>query len=75
MNTKDAFTAYDDNNHPGYVQDVGSLFERDNGTGQENTPAGYWAQTPSQYYSYTAWSADWIKENLKNYAGCDKPNP
>ncbi len=75
LNTKDAFATYDDSNHPGYVQDVGSLFEGNNGTSVENPPGGYWAQTPSQYYSYTAQSAEWVKANLKNYAGCGKPAP
>ncbi|HYH02295.1 MAG TPA: hypothetical protein VEC37_04290 [Bacillota bacterium] len=75
LNSKDAFATYDDKNHPGYVEDVNSLFEGNNGTSKENPPTGYWAWKPSQYYSYTPHSAQWVKLNLKNYAGVGKATP
>jgi pectate lyase len=74
-NTHDAFAAYDDSSNPGYVNDVGSLFEGDNGNITDNPPSGTYAWTPSQYYSYTAHSASWVKSNLKNYCGVGKGNP
>ncbi len=74
-NSLDAFSAYDDSSNPGYVEDVGSLFEGDNGNTLDNPPSGNYVWTPGQYYSYTAHSAQWIKANLKNYVGVGKGNP
>ncbi|MCL6589263.1 MAG: cellulose binding domain-containing protein [Firmicutes bacterium] len=74
-NAGDAFAAYDDSSNPGYVNDVGSLFEGDNGNTTDNPPSGTYAWTPGQYYSYTAHSAAWVKANLKNYCGIGKGNP
>jgi pectate lyase len=74
-NTHDAFAAYDDSSNPGYVEDINSLFEGDNGNTGENPPTGSWVWTPGQYYSYTAHTAAWIKANLKNYCGVGKGNP
>jgi pectate lyase len=75
LNTQDAFAAYDDSSNPGYVEDVNSLFEGDNGNMTDNPPTGTWVWTPSQYYSYTCHSADWVKSNLINYVGVGKSNP
>ncbi len=75
LNTHDAFAAYDDSSNPGYVTDVNSLFEGDNGTSTPNPPTGTWVWTPGQYYSYTPHTAVWIKQNLKNYVGIGKGNP
>jgi pectate lyase len=74
-NTHDAFAAYDDSSNPGYVEDVGSLFEGDNGNTTDNPPSGTYVWTPSQYYSYPLQSAAWVKANLKNYCGVGKGNP
>lgn len=75
LNTHDAFAAYDDSSHRGYIEDVDSLFEGDNGNTQDNPPSGSWVWHPSQYYSYTSHSAQWVKLNLKNYVGIGKGNP
>lgn len=74
-NTHEAFAAYDDSSNPGYVEDVGSLFEGDNGNTTDNPPSGTYVWTPGQYYSYTAHTAAWVKANLKNYCGVGKGNP
>ncbi len=75
LNTHEAFAAYDDSSNPGYIRDVNSLFEGDNGNTTANPPSGTWVWTPSQYYSYTPHTATWVKQNLKNYAGIGKGNP
>lgn len=75
LNTHDAFAAYDDSSHLGYVNDVNSLFEGDNGAAQDNPPSGSWVWSPSQYYSYTPHSAEWVKLYLKDYVGIGKGNP
>ncbi len=75
LNTHNAFAAYDDSSHPGYVEDVGSLFEGDNGAAQDNPPSGNYVWTPGQYYTYSPHSAQWVKDNLKNYVGIGKGNP
>jgi hypothetical protein len=72
-NTKDAFAAYDDSSHPGFVEDVNCLFEGNNGAAQDNPPTGHWAWNPAQYYSNVPHTAAWVKANLKNYAGVGKP--
>jgi pectate lyase len=74
-NTHDAFAAYDDSSNPGYVEDVGSLFEGDNGNTTDNPPSGNWVWNPAQYYSYTAHTAAWVKASLRNYCGIGKGNP
>jgi pectate lyase len=74
-NSHNAFYAYDDSSNPGYVEDVGSLFEGSNGNTTDNPPTGSWVWTPGQYYPYTAHTAAWIKANLKNYCGIGKGNP
>ncbi len=75
LNTHDAFAVYDDSSHRGYVEDVNSLFEGDNGAAQDSPPSGSWVWQPSQYYSYTPHSAEWVKLYLKNYVGIGKGNP
>ncbi|HYH04415.1 MAG TPA: family 16 glycoside hydrolase, partial [Bacillota bacterium] len=60
LNTHDAFAAYDDSSNPGYVDDVNSLFEGDNGAAKDNPPSGSWVWNPAQYYSYTPHSAEWV---------------
>lgn len=74
-NAHNAFYAYDDASNRGYVEDVGSLFEGNNGNTADSPPNGAWVWTPGQYYSYTAHTAAWIKANLKNYCGVGKGNP
>jgi pectate lyase len=74
-NTHDAFAAYDDSGNPGYVTDVNSLFEGNNGNTAANPPTGSWIWNPAQYYTYTAHTAAWVKANLKNYVGIGKGNP
>ncbi|MBN2545658.1 MAG: hypothetical protein JXB50_07675 [Spirochaetes bacterium] len=74
-NTTEVWHAWDSSSKPGYVDDVGSIFEGNNGDITDKPPTGDWVWTPSQYYVYTAHSAEWVKANLKNYAGCGKPNP
>ncbi len=74
-NTSDAFAAYDDSSNNGYVEDVGSLFEGDNGDIADEPPPSNWAWKPSTYYTYALHTADWVKANLQNYAGMGKSNP
>lgn len=73
-NTTQVWYAWDTSSKPGYVEDVGSLFEGTNGDITDKPPTGTWVWAPSQYYAYTADTADWVKANLKNYAGCGKPS-
>jgi pectate lyase len=75
LNTHNAFAAYDDSSNPGYVEDVHSLFEGDNGAAKDNPPSGTWVWDPAQYYSYTPHTAQWVKLYLKNYIGIGKGNP
>ncbi len=74
-NAHNAFYDYDDSSNPGYVDDVGSLFEGSNGSTSDDPPSGNYVWTPGQYYSYSAHSASWVKSNLKNYVGVGKGNP
>jgi pectate lyase len=74
-NTTSAIKAYDNSSNPGYVEDVGSLFEGSNGSTTDFPPPSNWAWKPSTYYTYTLHTADWVKTNLKNYAGMGKGNP
>jgi pectate lyase len=75
LNTHKAFAAYDDSSNPGYVEDVDSLFEGDNGATADNPPSGAWVWDPATYYSYTPHTAQWVKLYLKNYVGVGKGNP
>jgi pectate lyase len=74
-NTTQVWKAWDTTSNPGYIDDVGSIFEGTNGDTTDNPPTGDWVWTPSQYYSYTPHTAQWVKDNLKNYAGVGKSNP
>jgi pectate lyase len=74
-NTTTVWKAYDSSSYPGYVDDVGSLFEGSNGTTTDFPPPSNLAWKPSTYYSYTLHTADWVKANLQNYAGMGKSNP
>jgi pectate lyase len=74
-NTTSVWKDYDTDSYPGYIQDVGSLFEGTNGSTTDFPPPSNKAWTPSTYYSYTLHTADWVKANLQNYAGMGKSNP
>jgi pectate lyase len=74
-NTTSVWKAYDSSSQPGYIDDVGSLFEGSNGTTTDFPPPSNWAWKPSTYYSYATHTAAWVKANLQNYAGVGKGNP
>jgi pectate lyase len=74
-NTNEVWHKWDSSSKPGYVVDVGSIFEGDNGDISTFPPPSGWAWHPSSYYSYTPHSAEWVRDNVQNYAGTGKGNP
>lgn len=76
LNTRVAFAKYFDNKNPGYITDIGSLFEgKTYGTKPFPPEKLALKWQPSKFYSYTTHTPEWIKENLKKYVGVGKPNP
>lgn len=71
-NTTQVWYAWDSSSKPGYIEDVGSLFEGSNGTTTDFPPPSNLAWTPSTYYAYTAQTAAWTKANVPAQAGCGK---
>jgi len=72
FNTTEVWHAWDSSSKPGYIEDVGSLFEGNNGNTADFPPPANLAWTPSTYYVYTAQSAAWTKANVINLAGAGK---
>lgn len=76
IDTRIAFAKYFDNNNPAYVTDVGSIFEgKTYGKNPFPPTKARLKWNPAKFYKYTAHTAEWVKENLKKYAGVGKPNP
>lgn len=71
-NTTQVWKAWDTTSKPGYVEDVGSLFEGNNGDITDRPPTGSWIWNPKDYYNYTAQSAEWVKANVPSQAGVGK---